>query len=102
MKNELGIEICCKNCEYCIAQGTGCRLMEMPNDGIFNTRHCVFSISPEAYEARIKELQKQQFTEKELHIIKNMIIILLSHDPQRYELHLTPLLKNLDRIINER
>ena len=114
MKNELGIEVCCYNCylkhDCNLPVENACRI-----DG----QHLSFLPSIEASSKRIKELQEQvkelesennglneyyqqqQFTEKELHIIKNMITILLSHNLQLYELHLTPLLKKLERIINE-
>lgn len=80
MKNELGIEVCCENCKQCTDNGNGCGLIEMPNDGIFGTRHCTFSPSKEAYETRISTLNKhyeeqiqkmkeQQFTKAELNTI---------------------------------
>lgn len=59
MKNELGIEVCCKNCTY-----------HHPT----NHRHCDACIDRDlsdfcpsflSLQARIKELQEQQFTEKE-------------------------------------
>lgn len=62
MKNGLGIEVCCKNCKQCTSGG--CGIMEMSNYFIFRTRHCAFSPSKEAYEARIKELQEIEFENK--------------------------------------
>ena len=102
MKNELGIEVKCENCLYYFMNDIG----KVWCDKEFETR-CkkknlmLFQPRNAKLEKRVKELQEQQFTEKELHIIKNMIIILLSHNQQLYELHLTPLLKKLERIINE-
>ena len=68
MKNELGIEVCCKNCkheddfhtteevEYCI-----------------NNEYAMFKPTCKVLEARIKELQEQRFTKEELQFIKNRL-----------------------------
>ena len=57
MKNELGIEVCCANCEAVTDKGRGCGNMEMPNKSVFGGKFCRFKPSAKAYEVRIKELQ---------------------------------------------
>lgn len=94
MKDKLGIKICCENClrDYC----TWRHQLECKKGSKY------FMPSKEAYEARIKELQEQQFTEDELHIIINMKSILLGQGHSLYDSLLTPLSKKLKRMINER
>lgn len=99
MKNELGIKICCENCKHCTDNGNGCGLIEMPNDGIFGTRHCAFSPSKEAYEIRIKELQEQQFTEEELNTLNGILQDYFRvYTTQHYRTK--PLLNKIERILN--
>lgn len=97
MKNELGIEVKCDNCylKY------DCNL-PVENTCRINGQHLSFMPSIEASSNRIKELQEQQFTEDELHIIINMTSILLGQDHSLYDSLLTPLSKKLKRMINER
>lgn len=68
MKNELGIEVCCKNCMYYKPQCA----MKLEN---YCRKYNKIEFRPRrlVYEARIKELQEQQFTEKELQFIKNRL-----------------------------
>ena len=78
MKNELGIEIKCENCWHSslntwLATGNKCELHGEDGKIVINTKRCRFWITNDAYEARIKELQEQQLTEKELQFIKNRL-----------------------------
>ena len=114
MINELGIIVCCKNCEYCTDHGNGCGHMEMPNDGIFGTRHCVYSTSKEAYEAHIKalnthyeeqiqRLKKQVFTREDMNTILDALQIAkeeFAFCPE--EKAFDEILKKTERILNER
>lgn len=96
MKNELGIEICCDNCI---------------TDGNAGYKHCEkckkqnfanFDANFQACEARIKELQEQQFTWDELNTIKSIIIeVKRVRHPRYCGFHPTQLLSKIERIINE-
>jgi hypothetical protein len=64
MKNELGIEIKCENCwnsslNTWLATGNKCELYREDGEAVVNTKRCRFWATDDAYEARIKELQKQ-------------------------------------------
>ena len=72
-KDKNGIEIKCENCEFARFEKTmprtfiGCDMHHNENDA-----HCEidFIALKESLEARISELQAQQFTRKEIHFIK--------------------------------
>lgn len=68
MKNELGIEVCCENCENAFDSCYGDK-----EEVCQSQDYCFFIATTEAYEKRIKELQELQFTEAELQFIKNRL-----------------------------
>ena len=67
MKNELGIEVCCENCTY--TYPANYRLC----DDCLGRDLADFCPSYLALQARIKELQENNFTEEELNILKDII-----------------------------
>ena len=78
MKNELGIEVSCVNCwnsslNTWRATGNKCELYNEDGKNVVNTKRCHFWITDSAYEARIKELQENNFTEDELNTLKDIL-----------------------------
>ena len=69
MKNELGIEVKCKNCKH----ENETRITEQIEYCIDN-EYAMFEPKCKVLEARIKELQEQQFTTKEAEKIETFLI----------------------------
>lgn len=70
MKDKNGIEIIRENCKH-KTPCNGCGLVE--RDCKVGDKHCQFTPSLKAFEARITELQAQQFTRKEIGIISYIL-----------------------------
>ena len=68
MKNELGIEVCCKNCENAFDSCYGDK-----EEVCQSQDYCFFIATTETYKQRIKELQEQQFTTKEAEKIETFL-----------------------------
>lgn len=64
MKNELGIETCCENCENAFDSCYGDK-----EEVCQSQDYCFFIATTEAYKQRIKELQGQRLTMEEFNTI---------------------------------
>lgn len=74
MKNELGIEVCCKNCIYYFRNDIGRVLCDKGLENRCKEVNLkVFRPRISKLEERIKELQEQQFTEKEAEKIETFL-----------------------------
>lgn len=71
MKNELRIEICGENCKGDVIPNYDCPKCGQEKCGDENCQY--FTPKTKSLKQRIKELQEQQFTEKELQFIKNRL-----------------------------
>lgn len=73
MKNELGIEVCCENCERCCEMSIILAQRKLVRESCLKNKKAFFKPFKFLLVARIKELQEQQFTKEELRFIKNRL-----------------------------